>query len=147
MSNSILKISEAASLAMHACAVLAAHKGEPMAVGTIASALEASEAHLSKVFQELARGGLVRSLRGPKGGFSLTRPAEEITLLDVFEAIEGPFQAASCIRHASAGILPRRELHSRRTGKFGEPTDAGLSVQYPVIVFGRDFCGSVIGYP
>jgi len=55
------------------------------------------ESYLSKIFQELAKDGLVRSHRGAKGGFSLARPPEEITLRQVIEAIEGPIALSRCL--------------------------------------------------
>jgi Rrf2 family protein len=93
----VLRISEASSLALHTMVLLAARPGEHLSVGRIASALGVSGAHLSKVLQRLARVGLVRSVRGPKGGFALGRSAEEITLLDVYEAIEGPLSSSACL--------------------------------------------------
>ena len=59
--------------------------------------LHVSQAHLSKVLQRLSKAGLVRPLRGPRGGFTLARSASRITLLDVFEAIEGPLQPSGCL--------------------------------------------------
>ena len=66
-------------------------------VGEIASAEELSESYLAKIFQDLAKEGLVRSHRGAKGGFSLARPAEQITLLQIIEAIEGPIAINRCL--------------------------------------------------
>jgi Rrf2 family iron-sulfur cluster assembly transcriptional regulator len=66
-------------------------------VGDIASAEQLSESYLAKIFQELAKGGLVRSHRGAKGGFSLARPPEQITLRQVIEAIEGPIAINRCL--------------------------------------------------
>lgn len=97
MSSTLLRISEAASLALHASVIIAANPGQPVPAGSIAGLLGASEAHLAKVLQDLTKAGLVRSIRGPKGGFVLNRPAVEIALLDVFEAIEGPLNPSSCI--------------------------------------------------
>jgi len=97
MANRILNISEAASLGIHACAILAANPDRPLVVGAIAAALTASEAHLSKVLQDLAKVGLVKSVRGPRGGFVLARPARVISLLNIYEAIEGPFETDTCI--------------------------------------------------
>jgi Rrf2 family protein len=91
-----LRISEAASLAMHTMALLAS-RPQRLPTGQIASVLGASEAHLSKVMQRLAKAGLVRSLRGPKGGFALARPAERIALVEVYEAIEGPLADSKCL--------------------------------------------------
>jgi Rrf2 family protein len=49
----------------------------------------ASPTYLSSVIQRLARGGVVRSHRGIGGGYSLARPASEISLRDLFELLEG----------------------------------------------------------
>jgi len=92
-----LKISDAASLAIHTVVVLAANPGKTVSVGGIAEFLNASKDHLSKVLQRLARGGFVRSARGPKGGFNLARPAAEVTLLEVYEYMEGPFEVRDCL--------------------------------------------------
>ncbi|MBN9662002.1 MAG: Rrf2 family transcriptional regulator [Acidobacteria bacterium] len=58
---------------------------------------DAPEAFLSKVLQALTRAGLTLSHRGVSGGYTLARPAEAITLLDVVEALEGPLQLNICI--------------------------------------------------
>ena len=95
--SSILKISEAASLAIHGVAFLAANQDRLVPTREVACSLHVSEAHLSKVFQRLARTGLVKSTRGPKGGFALGRPADKISLLDVYESIEGKFVSNKCL--------------------------------------------------
>lgn len=92
----IVRLSEMASLAIHSMAMIAAKGGELMTVGEIAHNTAASEAHLSKAMQRLVKAGLARSERGPRGGFALARPADQITLLDVYEAVEGPRQEAEC---------------------------------------------------
>lgn len=96
MSN-VLKISEAASLAMHTMGLLAAKPDRMLSTKEIASVLGASEAHLSKVLQRLSRGGFVRSIRGPKGGFTLGKESDEIFLLEVYESIEGPLLSSNCL--------------------------------------------------
>ncbi len=96
MSN-ILKISEAASLALHVAVILAANPDKLIPTKEFASMLEASEAHLSKVLQRLDRAGIVNSTRGPKGGFKLDKPGDEITLLDVYEAIDGELSPSNCL--------------------------------------------------
>ena len=93
----LLKISEAASLAMHTMGLLAAEPGRLISTREMASRLRVSEAHLAKVMQRLGRGGLVRSQRGPKGGFRLVRRPEDITLLEVYEATEGPLREQRCL--------------------------------------------------
>ncbi len=94
---SVLKISDAASLALHAMGYLAAKPDGVVSTWEIASALQVSENHLAKVLQRLTKAGLVKSNRGPKGGFSLERPGGEITLLEVFEVIEGPLNDTNCL--------------------------------------------------
>ena len=94
---SILRISEAASMAMHTMVILSGSGGKTMSARAIAGRLNASEAHLAKVMQRLARAGLVRSTRGPKGGFVLSRNGDEITLLDVYQSIEGPLPDDGCL--------------------------------------------------
>lgn len=93
----ILRISEAAVLAIHTAALLGAREGEVLTNGEMASFLGASGAHLSKVLQRLTRSGIVRSVRGPLGGFTLARPGGDVALLDVFEAIDGPFDQSECL--------------------------------------------------
>jgi Rrf2 family nitric oxide-sensitive transcriptional repressor len=95
--NQILKISEAASLALHTMVYLAEQEGKIVSVKEISEALHRSEFHLSKVLQRLARTGLVFSARGPKGGFRLGASGAETTLMDIFEAIDGPLDSNPCI--------------------------------------------------
>ncbi len=93
----LLKISDAASLALHSMAFLASREDRLVSVKEIAKRLKGSEAHLSKVLQRLSRVGLVRSVRGPRGGFMLGKPASQITLLEIYEAIEGPILSRGCL--------------------------------------------------
>lgn len=95
--SSFIKISEAASLAFHTAAYLAQNTGRLIPSREIARALGASENHLSKVLQRLAHAGIVRSTRGPKGGFKIRSPWEKIRLMEIYEAIEGPMAAGRCL--------------------------------------------------
>ncbi len=52
---------------------------------------------LGKIFQSLAKAGIVKSARGSGGGFSLLRPASAITVLEVIEAVEGPIAFQRCL--------------------------------------------------
>ncbi len=95
--ETMLKISDAASLALHAAVYLASNPDSRISNKQIASKLRVSKAHLSKVLQRLTKVGLVKSMRGPKGGFMLGKPSDKIALLNVYEAIEGPFVSKHCI--------------------------------------------------
>jgi len=92
-----LKISEAASLGMHALGYLAKREDGPITSREIANRFEISEAHLAKVLQRLVKVDLLHSVRGPRGGFVLTRSPESVTLLEIFEAIEGRFEPSQCL--------------------------------------------------
>lgn len=96
MSNA-LKISEACSLAIHAMTLMAIEPGRHFTTHDVAKTLNASEAHLSKVMQRLAKAELVRSVRGPHGGFELVRPPKETALITIYEVIEGPFVPNRCL--------------------------------------------------
>jgi len=93
----IMKVSDAASLALHAAAYLAGREGERVATSRIAEALTVSAAHLAKVLGRLERAGLVRGRRGPTGGFELARSTDRVTLRDVYEAVEGPLKSDRCL--------------------------------------------------
>jgi Rrf2 family protein len=92
----VLRMSEATALGLHAATAAASEEG-PVTMASIARGLSASEAHLSKVLQTLVRAGLLESRRGPNGGYKLTRSASQITLLDVYEAFEGPVRTDGCL--------------------------------------------------
>ena len=96
MSN-IMRVSDAASLAIHAVKALAESPETAVTVSSIAEKLNVSEAHLAKVLQRLTRAKMVSANRGPGGGFKLTRDPANLTLLDVYEAIEGPLEVNGCL--------------------------------------------------
>ena len=89
-------ISEATSLAMHSMVLIATRQGELLSAKEIASITGVSEAHLAKVLQRLSKANLLNSIRGPKGGFALTKLPAEITLLEIYETIEGELQQQGC---------------------------------------------------
>ena len=96
----VMKISEAASLALHTMVLLAAEQEgteRPVTAKEVAETLDVSEAHLLKVVQRLAHAGLVRGDRGPGGGFTLARRSDAVTLMDVYEAVEGPLTKTTCL--------------------------------------------------
>jgi Rrf2 family protein len=86
--------------AIHGLVYMASAAGSdsPHLVGNIAKATSVPESYLRKVLQLLGRAGLVSSHRGARGGFSLARPAAEITLKDVVEAVDGTLPSYSCAK-------------------------------------------------
>ncbi len=63
----------------------------------ISQAQEIPEKFLAKIFQSLSRTGLVRSHRGVRGGFTLGKKPEEITIKEILESIQGPYHLMKCI--------------------------------------------------
>ena len=95
--DNVLKISEGASLAMHAMTLMASSPDVRHSMSEMARTLKASPGHLQMVLWRLARNGLLDSSRGPNGGYSLAKKPEKISLLDVYEAVEGKFRPADCL--------------------------------------------------
>jgi Rrf2 family protein len=95
--RSPLRISEAASLALHAAGLMADAGERKLTAKSMSEGLGVSEAHLAKVLARLVRAGLVTSVRGPRGGFTLAKRANAISLLDVYEAVEGGLERPSCL--------------------------------------------------
>jgi Rrf2 family protein len=93
----IVKLSEAASIALHAMTLLASDADRHVTVRDLASRLPVSEAHLAKVMQRLVKAGLVASVRGPGGGFALREDPSATTLLQIYEAIEGKLELSECM--------------------------------------------------
>ncbi len=102
--STILKFSDAFTLGIHAAVLLAANPEDPLPVEKIAKTIKVSANHLSKVMQRLAKAGMVRSIRGPKGGFVLERKPDDIRLMEIYEAIEGEYPEGRCLfRHPVCG--------------------------------------------
>jgi len=76
-------------------------------IGEIARRKAAPPAFSAKIVRDLVRAGLVKSLRGRKGGVAIARPPSTITLLQVIEAVEGPLSLALCVPGENSCPLSR----------------------------------------
>ena len=85
-----MRISERVDNAVRAMAELAVGGDEPVKADSIARHQDMSLKYLLDILRDLKRAELVRSKRGPDGGFSLSRPAVDISLADIFRAVDGP---------------------------------------------------------
>jgi Rrf2 family protein len=86
-----MKLTSACVHALRALAFLARHGGDgPVTVDAIARAEGLSEGFLGRVLTALAKAGVLLGGRGSSGGYRLARPARDITLLEVVEAVDGP---------------------------------------------------------
>lgn len=97
---------------------LAVHSGQgPILLRSTADRQNISEKYLSFLAALLKNGGLVNSARGCHGGYSLARPASEITLKDIVSVLEGPLCIVDCINNSEscerAGSCIAREIWRR----------------------------------
>lgn len=114
--SQLLKISEAASIAMHALILLAEKQGELMSNSRIAEAFNISANHSSKVLQRLIKCGFAGAVRGPGGGYYLAVNPADVSLLDVYRAVDGQPDVSTCLfgrgRHCSLDVCLFSELIS-----------------------------------
>jgi Rrf2 family protein len=76
---------------------LALHKDEgPVPLREISKRQDISEKYLEQLFLKLRRAGLIRSVRGPGGGYLLARKASKINMYDILKAVEGPLTPVFC---------------------------------------------------
>ncbi len=89
-----MKLSRTVAYAVRATLQLAENPSEsPVPCSKLASEGNMPERFLLQILRNLVTHGILRSTRGVDGGYTLTRPPEDISLLDVIEAIEGPLDA------------------------------------------------------
>ncbi|SRR5690606_9814171 len=93
--SKVITISEAASIAFHSM-VLIAGAHDHLNVTQIAERMGSSRHHVAKILQRLVKEGYLRSNRGPAGGFTLNKPAGDVSLLEIYETIEGKLSETSC---------------------------------------------------
>ena len=95
-----MKLSRTVSYALQATLQLAQeNKTEPVPCSRLAADGNMPERFLLQILRNLVNHGILRSTRGVDGGYSLDRPPDEISVLDVMEAIDGPMRAAESTVH------------------------------------------------
>ncbi|HEX5403892.1 MAG TPA: Rrf2 family transcriptional regulator [Pseudonocardiaceae bacterium] len=99
-----MKLSGGVEWAVHCCVVLT-QAAEPVPAARLAELHQVSATYLAKQLQLLSRAGLVRSVQGKSGGYVLTRPPEQITTLDIVEAIEGSQSTYVCTEIRQRGPM------------------------------------------
>ena len=92
-----MKLSTKGRYAVMAMVDLASNsKGQPVALADIAERQEISLSYLEQLFAKLRKGGLVKSVRGPGGGYLLAYPLEESRVSDIIVAVDEPVDATQC---------------------------------------------------
>jgi Rrf2 family nitric oxide-sensitive transcriptional repressor len=112
-------ISQTAEYALRAVVMLGSNPGSPRTTQQIAEKTRVPSGYLSKVLQALGRAGLVEAQRGLHGGFVLARPLDELTILDVINAVD-PLKR---IKHCPLGIA----AHGTRLCSLHKRLDQGIA--------------------
>ncbi|HWL10713.1 MAG TPA: Rrf2 family transcriptional regulator [Planctomicrobium sp.] len=99
-------IPKTAEYALRTVAWLGRQAGQPESADHLAERTKVPRRYLHKVLQDLVKGGLVMSRSGPGGGYSLVKDADEITILDVINAV-APVER---IRHCPLGLPSHTKL-------------------------------------
>ncbi len=99
-----MKLSTRGRYGIHAMFDLAKHydAGEAQSIKQIAERQEISEAYLEQLVAVLRRAGLVNSIRGAQGGYTLSRPPEYIAVGEILRSLEGDFALADCLLEEDA---------------------------------------------
>ena len=100
-----MRLSARADYALRAAIELAAAGGGHVTADQLARTQVIPGKFLEAILTQLRRAGLVRSQRGPDGGFWLARPAEDISLADIIRAIDGPLLGVRGERPENVGYI------------------------------------------
>jgi Rrf2 family protein len=104
-----VKLPESTEWVLHAATSLAQlGPGGTASAGQLAAHYDVPATYLAKQLQALVRAGVLSATTGPRGGFRLAQPPEEITLLQIVEAVDGesPFYTCNEIRQRGRGAVP-----------------------------------------
>jgi Rrf2 family protein len=100
-----MRLSARADYALRAAIELAAAGTSHVTAEQLAKAQEIPPKFLEAILTQLRRAGLIRSQRGPDGGFWLARPANQISLADIIRAIDGPLLGVRGERPENLGYI------------------------------------------
>jgi len=101
-----MKLSTKGRYAVMAMADLARFGGKkPVSLGEIAGRQEISLSYLEQLFAKLRRAGIVKSVRGPGGGYHLARDPDEIQISDIILSVDEPIKATRCPESTGEGCL------------------------------------------
>ena len=99
-----MKLSTKGRYAVMAMVDLASNsKGQPVALADIAERQEISLSYLEQLFAKLRKGGLVKSVRGPGGGYLLAHAVDASRISDIILAVDEPIRATRCAPGSPAG--------------------------------------------
>jgi Rrf2 family iron-sulfur cluster assembly transcriptional regulator len=103
----VMKLSTKGRYAVMAMVDLATNSnGSPISLSDVASRQLISLSYLEQLFGKLRRNGLVKSVRGPGGGYKVAHPLDQIRIADIIVAVDEPIKATRCEFKSSAGCQP-----------------------------------------
>lgn len=86
-----MRVSRSTGYALLAVGFIAKHQGKGVVLSqAVSKEYDIPLEYLLKILQQLVRANVLRSKRGPRGGFSLAKPTNKITMLEIIEAVDGP---------------------------------------------------------
>jgi len=86
-----MRVSRSTGYALLAVGYIAQHQEQKIVLSqNISKEYDIPLEYLLKILQQLVRANVLRSKRGPHGGFSMARPAKKISMLQIIEAVDGP---------------------------------------------------------
>ena len=105
-----MRLTRASSYAIHAVAYMAQHKHheKPVASHTIAEDRGIPERFLLKVLKPLVSSGVLKSIKGPNGGYRLARKSEDVTLLNIVEAVDGPIKGVAPLHEERKNVIDKK---------------------------------------
>jgi Rrf2 family protein len=81
------------------------YKKEHLSIKSIAERRGVSEYYLEQLFAQLRRAGIIKSIRGAYGGYTLSRPPNEITVYEIIEVLEGSIEISDCIEETTCNNI------------------------------------------
>jgi FeS assembly SUF system regulator len=111
----MIRISKMADYAVVTLAAMAHSSQDISSAAQIAQESKLPEPTVSKVLKYVAKAGIVHATRGTKGGYVLARPPEDISIMDIIIAVDGPLAITACAgdRVANCGLTGTCSLHGR----------------------------------
>jgi Rrf2 family protein len=135
-----MRMGEGVEWGLHCCLTLAWLADEaPVPTARLAAWFDLPPAYLTKRLQALVRAGILTSTPGARGGFRLGRRPEQITLMDVVTAIEGPEEAFRCteIRQRGAGL-------DTPAAEFRRPCGIATAMRKAELAWRRELAGQTV---
>ena len=108
-----MRLTRASSYALHALAFMATQKNNrPIPSHVVAQARGIPERFLLKVLKPLVSARVLVSVKGPNGGFRLARSANEVSMLEIVEAVDGPIRGQAPLSQEERDSALNRKLEA-----------------------------------